>query len=217
VVIGARDPAVRASIAGALRRHSHPVVITTRTSGEGVINAIESNPPDIVFLDVQMGRSDAFDVIEAVGPGRLPPVVLIAMTPDARQRALDTLSPLHFRAPDARIMVRAGNRMMLIDPDEIDWVEAGHNYVRLHVASKSYRLRGTITELETSLGVGQFVRIHRGTLVRLGRIRELRLHPGWRCTAVLKSGVTLSVSRTYRTSLLRRLRGRRMRRTNSAT
>jgi two-component system LytT family response regulator len=105
--------------------------------------------------------------------------------------------------------------MLFIDPAEIDWIEAGHNFVRLHVGSKAFRVRRTLAELEASLHDYRFARIHRGILVRLDKIRELRLEPGWRCGAVLTTGVTLSVSRTYRTPLLRRL-GARLRGARSA-
>ena len=104
-----------------------------------------------------------------------------------------------------RLVVRSGNRIMFIKPAEVDWVEADGNYVHLHVGAKSFRVRATMTTIESELGPRQVARIHRRVLVRLARLRELRLKPYGRCDAILENGVCLAVSRTYRPALQKRL------------
>jgi two-component system LytT family response regulator len=55
----------------------------------------------------------------------------------------------------------------------ISWVEADRNYVLLHCGKKTHTLRSTLDALQNSLDPKLFVRINRGTLVRLDAIREL--------------------------------------------
>ncbi len=45
--------------------------------GEEAVNAISAEPPDVLFLDIQMPEMDGFEVLEAVGPGRVPVVVFV--------------------------------------------------------------------------------------------------------------------------------------------
>ncbi len=48
-------------------------------AGDGLTAAEEilSKKPDVVFLDIQMPEVDGFAVVEAVGPGEMPPVVFV--------------------------------------------------------------------------------------------------------------------------------------------
>jgi two-component system LytT family response regulator len=77
-----------------------------------------------------------------------------------------------------RLMVRNGGRVVLLDEDQIDWVEADGNYVRLHVGSEAYLTRETLASLHARLRGDRFFRIHRSCAVRLDRIKEIRIGRG---------------------------------------
>jgi two-component system LytT family response regulator len=97
-----------------------------------------------------------------------------------------------------RLVIKTGGRIYLVKSDEIDWVEAEGNYVRLHVGAVSHLLRETMTNLEQKLDPTRFLRIHRSTLVNLERIHELQ--PWFRgdYVVILKDGKKLTLSRGYR-------------------
>ena len=97
-----------------------------------------------------------------------------------------------------RLPARAGSRIVLIDAADIDWLQAADNYVLVHAGGREYLLRETLTRLEGELDPQEFVRIHRSVLVRFDRIGDLvpTVHGDYRVT--LKSGVQLTLSRTYR-------------------
>ena len=97
-----------------------------------------------------------------------------------------------------RLPARAGSRIVLIDAADIDWLQAADNYVLVHSGGREYLLRETLTRLEGELDPHEFVRIHRSVLVRFDRIGDLvpTEHGDYRVT--LKSGVQLTLSRTYR-------------------
>src|SRR5439155_25180563 len=51
-----------------------------------------------------------------------------------------------------RIVIRSGGRVFFLRVEELDWVEAAGNYVRLHKGREEYLYRETMARLEGSLG-----------------------------------------------------------------
>ena len=82
--------------------------------------------------------------------------------------------------------------------EEIDWIEAAGNYIRLHSGSEAHLLRETMGALEAQLDPGRFVRIHRSAIVNIERVKELQ--PWFRgdFVVILSSGVRLTLSRGCR-------------------
>jgi two-component system LytT family response regulator len=103
-----------------------------------------------------------------------------------------------------RIAVKIMGRMIILQVQDIDWLEARDNYVRLHVGSAFYLVRGKISSFETRLDPRRFVRVHRGALVNVDRIAEVRT--GLRGNVVvLKTGVQMPVGSTRREEFRQRL------------
>src|SRR5467141_3479031 len=74
--------------------------------------------------------------------------------------------------PD-RLLVEENARAIFVAVKDISWVEADRNYVLLHCGNKMHTLRSTLDAVQNTLDPKLFVRINRGTLVRLEAIREL--------------------------------------------
>jgi two-component system LytT family response regulator len=94
-------------------------------------------------------------------------------------------------------VARDGDRIDLIPYDEIDWVEADGDYVRMHAGNRQILLRMTMGAMEESLPASEHVRIHRSTIVNVARIRTLKSLPNADFAVVLKNGVNLRASRSY--------------------
>jgi two-component system LytT family response regulator len=97
-----------------------------------------------------------------------------------------------------RLLIRKGERMVLVRLDEVDWIDGAGNYLELHAGKTTYLLRHTLSGLESRLDPRSFLRIHRSTIVNVDRISEL--HPTFAGDYVvtLRDGTQLSLSRTYR-------------------
>lgn len=95
----------------------------------------------------------------------------------------------------ARIGVRRGDRTILVEVDEIDWIEAADDHARLHVGSKPYLVSSRMHELEVRLGAQGFLRIHRSAIVNLAKIEELERDANGGGLVTLRSGLRLRVSR----------------------
>ena len=100
-----------------------------------------------------------------------------------------------------RFVVRAGGKILILRAEDVDWIEAAANYVKLHVGGRVYLMRETMTRLEQSLDPSHFVRIHRSTIVRVDRIRMLEPLFQGDYVVVLQDGARLPTSRTYRDNL----------------
>ncbi len=105
-----------------------------------------------------------------------------------------------------RFLVRTGNRSVLVKASDVDWFEAEANYVRLHVAAQRHLVRATMSSLEDSLDPSRFIRIHRGTIVNLDRVREIQPWFSGDHVVVLGDGTKLRMSRSYAPRLMSRLR-----------
>ena len=97
-----------------------------------------------------------------------------------------------------RVMVRSGGHIAFLRTADIDWIEAQGDYVSLHCQGKKHLIRENIGALGDRLGAETFARIHRSTIVNIGRIKELQplFHGDY--TVVLQDGTRLTMSRSFR-------------------
>lgn len=243
------EPLSRDRLRGALAGEPGIVVVGECPDGPTAVAAIRRERPDLVLLDVQMPGLDGFEVIEAVGPAAMPPVIFVTAFDDFAVRAFEVhavdylLKPFdddrlraalararahredagslagRLRAllaergqgPEAapaggyarRLMVRRGATLRYVPLDEVEWIEAADNYVRLHGGGGTHLVRMTLRELETRLDPADFARIHRSAIVRLAAIREIRPWAGGDYLAVLRSGREVRISRTHRDRVIR--------------
>jgi hypothetical protein len=104
-------------------------------------------------------------------------------------------------AIDGHITVRQWNRVHLVRVEDIDFVEAEDNYVVVHAASRTYKGRDRISEVEAQLDARRFVRIHRSTIVHLAKIREVQPLTHGDHAVILRDGKVLRVARSRKQAL----------------
>jgi two-component system, LytTR family, response regulator len=108
----------------------------------------------------------------------------------------------------APVLVKLRGRTLVLRPEEIDYVEAYGDYVRLHVGRDVHLLRGTLAEMERKLGPAGFARIHRSRLVNFERVREFTADRAQDPHVLLKNGVRLAASEVCLRELQSRLDAR---------
>jgi two-component system, LytTR family, response regulator len=104
-----------------------------------------------------------------------------------------------------RLVVKTAGRIFFLHTEEIHWIEAADNYVRLHTIKDSHMIQGTMSRLESKLNPEMFLRIHRSAIVNIKYIKEL--HPLFHgeYAVHLSSGKELTSGRTYRENIQRLL------------
>jgi two-component system LytT family response regulator len=95
-------------------------------------------------------------------------------------------------------MIRNAGRILFLGVNEIDWIEAEGNYVRLHVGKESHLMRETMNAIEQRLAALKFQRIHRSTIVNVERVRELQPWIRGDSVVILRDNTRLTLSRNYR-------------------
>lgn len=101
-----------------------------------------------------------------------------------------------------RFLIPVRDKTIVVDANDIDWVEAADYYVSLHVTehgtATSHLLRQTMDEIEQQLDPRRFFRVHRSAIVNVDRVREI--HPLFRgdCMLLLAGGQRLKLSRSRR-------------------
>ncbi|MEZ5306308.1 MAG: LytTR family DNA-binding domain-containing protein [Pyrinomonadaceae bacterium] len=97
-----------------------------------------------------------------------------------------------------RIFVKDQGRIILVEPENIDWIEADDKYVRIYTEKKRYLIRQTIGALEKELDSTIFMRIHRSKIVNLKRVKEVNPLFGGEHELVLRDGTKIAMSRNYK-------------------
>jgi two-component system LytT family response regulator len=243
VLIADDEPLARERLRTLLGSEDWLEVIAECQNGTETVDSIARLQPDLVFLDIQMPGATGFQVIEAVGPAKMPLVVFVTafdqyalrafdvhaldylLKPFDRQRFEQTLSrarqQLERRSSDdlerrllelvqdlktpphrlERFVIKSGGRVFFVRSDEIDWIEAAGNYVKLHVGGDAHLFRETMNALEAQLDPDIFFRIHRSHIVNIERVKELQPWFNGEYVVFLKNGTRLTLSRGYREKL----------------
>jgi two-component system, LytTR family, response regulator len=168
-----------------------PIVVFVTAFDEYAVRAFEIDALDYLIKPFAENR-----LIEAVDRARR---ALVNENPGAIATQLEDLLSKFKPEPGfiQRVQVKIRERTIILQCDDIDWIQAAGKYVELHLGKACYLLRAGISELEQKLNPNEFCRIHRGTIVKIDRIREL--HPLFNRDHLvrLKDGTELVLSRTY--------------------
>lgn len=100
-----------------------------------------------------------------------------------------------------RFLVRKLGKEFLVAAVDVEWLQAAGNYVNLHVRGRDYPLRTTMATIESQLDPARFVRVHRSYIVNLDRVAEIEPLDTGDARIMMRDGVTVPCSRTYRDAL----------------
>jgi two-component system LytT family response regulator len=184
-----------------MRPEAMPAVIFTTAYDQYAVRAFDHNAVDYLLkpfdeerfrkavdrAQLQMGTSHHGHLIRH----------LISELSKARQ----------VRTGPQRLVLRSRGQVTFLRVDEIDWIEASHNHLKIHIGRDVHLLRQTIAEVEARLLPDRFLRIHRSMIVNVDRIRGLEACGYGEYLVVLHNGKKLSLSRGYRDRLDRFIDG----------
>jgi two-component system LytT family response regulator len=168
-----------------------PVVIFVTAYDEYAVKAFETNAVDYLLKPFTRKRFDAAlrKVKEQIHKKSIP---------DSAEQAFAVLRQLQNENKYIqRIAIKSDHEISFLRCDQIDWIESEDNYVLVHSGKQTHMIRESMNSMEQSLNPAHFLRIHRGTLVNVDRIREMRGN-----SLILEDGSSLSVSRRMKPKVL---------------
>ncbi len=115
-----------------------------------------------------------------------------------RAGEIERVRPERRESPPERIPIRTPHGTVLLPVEQVDWIEARGDYVRIHSPGRADLVRDTIGAFERRLPSHRFVRVHRSAIVNVARVREVCALPSGEHVAVLQSGVRCRLSRSGR-------------------
>jgi two-component system, LytTR family, response regulator len=189
-------------------------------SGLSVMKEISPQAiPPVVFVSAFPEYAlEAFEVraidylVKPVSPDRLCTAVDRVQSVLSAREALGAVSD---SAPEEsnfagtysdKLVVKVGTRYIFEPTEEILWIEAEGNYVRVHLPGRDYVLRQTLSELETGLDPREFLRVHRSSVVNLSKVRSVEPLPRGNFVFHLINGARVASGRMYRSRVSQLIR-----------
>jgi two-component system LytT family response regulator len=175
-------------------------------------NLDPENAPAIVFVTAHDGHAiRAFEIhaldflLKPYDQARLEKALdrargalTATRTPALDPRLVSFLEQLHDeRKYSERLIVKSSGRVFFVRSEDIDWVEASGNYVKIHTKSDAHLLRESMKNMEGKLDPRVFVRIHRSAIVNIDRIKELEPWFHGEYVVIMRDGTRLTASRVF--------------------
>jgi two-component system LytT family response regulator len=229
VLIADDEPLARAHLQNVLERHADVEIVAACGDAEETLAAIAEHDPDALFLDIEMPGTNGLDLARSIEAAGRPLIVFVTAylnyaydafdvspvdyvlkpaEPLRCRRALHRIErifdarrhrPAGTRTHLQRVFVRDGERLLHVQMNDVDSIEALGNYVKLHTRARTFVLRGSLSALESRLDPAVFIRTHRSHMVNIRRVRELVAVSHGDYSIVLHDGkTTLPLSRLYR-------------------
>lgn len=105
-----------------------------------------------------------------------------------------------------RLAVEAGEKIVLLRAEDIEWLQASGNNIRIHLGEMVYLLRKSLKNLHALLDPNRFLRVHRNAVVNLDHVEEFHLPTQGNMFVKLKNGVCLPLRKANRALLRKTLK-----------
>jgi two-component system response regulator LytT len=102
----------------------------------------------------------------------------------------------------AFIFVKASSRLVKLNTADIFYVEALKDYVVIHTKDTRYTIHSTMKDIESKLGLSEFIRVHRSFIVRMDKIASIEF-PN---LSLEKDKKVIPIGGSYRDELSNRIR-----------
>ncbi len=189
-------------------------------------NTINREQVDLLLLDIEMPGMTGFELIKNLGPKK-PLIIFSTAKKDYAAEAFELnvvdylvkpVSPVRFLQSIERanevfasnreevkveeqefVFIKDNGVLKRINVDDILYLEAMGDYVKVYTAQKFHVLHSTLKSIEEKLPPAKFIRVHRSYIISLNKIDFIQ-------EGVISIGKsTIPVADTYRSLLNKRL------------
>jgi DNA-binding LytR/AlgR family response regulator len=180
---------------------------------------LKDHPADLLLLDIQMPKMSGLDLLEKLDAN--PLVIFTTAYPDYALQGFEwaavdyLLKPIAYdrflrsatralqlktsRSPeDTHLTIRADKRLYRVSREEILYIQAYGDYLKIQTRERQYTPKMTLQEWEQRLPDSDFIRVHRSWIVNLSQVEYLEGNH------LVIGGEKIPVSESYRSELLER-------------
>ncbi|MDQ3049718.1 MAG: LytTR family transcriptional regulator DNA-binding domain-containing protein [Bacteroidota bacterium] len=164
-----------------------PAIIFTTAFDEYAIKAFEANAIDYLLKPFSSERFEK----------------AIARWSEQRQNA--TLPGLHNQliknlpapvVPVHRIVVKSGHNIRIIPLEEVLYIEAYDDYIKIHIKNDCFLKKQTMQQTEQLLDDKKFIRVHRSYIVNVSEITRIEPQGKESYLGIMRDGTPLPLSKT---------------------
>jgi two-component system, LytTR family, response regulator len=192
------DAATAQSLRHIAQQQHEIVQVETADSAEKALHCVVTDAPDLLLIEVDLDNQTGFGVLRAAHPAGAQAIMMsrrkehaieafrlgaidYLLKPVTASQLLTVLRKAHSRiatgnapgpaAPrSSRLIGERSNRYYFIEVDDVDFIEAYGNYVKIHVGTEQYLRRDTLRHLAAALSDSGFELVRRSTLINLKRV-----------------------------------------------
>lgn len=187
---------------------------------------LQTNTVDLLFLDIEMPDMSGIDLVKSLGDKR-PMVIFTTSTIDYAAEAFDLnvvdflikpVTPARFLIAvekakrmlvtkslnqtdkdDEFVFIRDSNIVRRLKVNDILYMEAKGDYVRINIADGDYSIHSSLKSVEEKLSKNIFVRVHRSFIVNVSKIDTIE------GGTLIVNRKIVPVSDAYRSGLYKRM------------
>ena len=161
-----------------------PAVIFTTAYDEYAIKAFEAHAIDYLLKPFNQVRFD-----KAIQKWK-------EQLSGSRKNTIDLLETAsQSPSQSLRIVVKTGSKIKIIPVQDVFYLEAADDYVKVHTGEGSFLKNKTMNHFERTLDPSLFVRSHRSFIVNVQQITRIDPYEKDNHIAILKTGAKVPVSR----------------------
>jgi two-component system LytT family response regulator len=165
-----------------------PAIIFATAFDEYAIKAFEAHAVD--YLLKPFGQERFNKAIE-----KLQAQTGLQQQKKATQELIQS-APMQIPAQNERIVVKTGGKIKIIPVQQITYLEAADDYVKIHTADGVFLKNKTMAYYEQSLPPDSFVRTHRSFMINIHEITRIDPYEKDSHLAILKTGAKIPVSKS---------------------
>lgn len=165
-----------------------PVIIFTTAFDQYALKAFEVNATDYLLKPFSEERfRDAISKVEKLLKDKTKAAEKIENLEKYNEENLESLE---------RIVVKNGQKIVIISVDDVDYFEAQDDYVMLYSSKGKFLKQKTMKYFEEHLDPKNFMRVHRSYIVKINSIQQIELFEKESYKVILKDGRDIPVSKS---------------------
>lgn len=174
-------------------------IVSEAVNGTDAIQKVKDLKPDLIFMDIEMPGLKGIEVAEMLfNDSAYNPFIVIvtayhnfaidAFKYDVKDYLLKPIEPKRFSLTISKVLkhfesknvfdsivARSSNKSTIIKTNEISFITVENSVIFIYLADKPYSTTfRTLDEIEKILDPNIFVRTHRGYIVNIKKVREVK-------------------------------------------